>query len=859
MPEKPGSHSMINSCNARVVSTPFGINGLECYDGNLSVNHPRVLNSATSRNETAVGGALGIRNLCNRNKEEMDFDKPIVLASLHHKGRLVVWDADTMDVLGTCDHSGASVIECVITPTYIYVRVENEGCLEDKEASIFIWHTKSLKLCDRVVAHDGRVTSFAVSDESDACFATAGVDQMVHLWDLAKDHMIPVQKIALKSSVTVSLYYAGKIFASYAGSPMVVWDAVSGKEVFRTKEESGRITLVRWINDPQRVKSKRRVAQDLSIIVGFNDGFIKEWSVHTAHSSSSSSSSVSLALKWAHKVHRSQIDDICGDDEVVLSCSALDGAFLLLPSTGNAASLFSYGARIGLLDTCSKLAIVGAEDGSVAVFSYAEFYMGRSVPGKLSVFRPHVGSVTGMFLQLQRNQKWDRLMCSSADGKLLFLDYSKSRCGSWIERVKSQTVDFIPRTGGIIVPQKDGKVSIVNRDTLAFSSKQPSLKLSKSVITVRWADAYNKLLLGYETGEIAVYECRIDNNNIVSFFKLEERGLSPYFVPLIALSEPSSHLAVACFRKETLHEGGFLVIDVEHADITFPLQYLQRSYAIRCSIIPLKDMEDCDYTVILLLRDGSILQYLGDAEERVDAVLTRTISNSQLPNVRSMELTGLSIFPSQYVLSVEQTTTDAPKITLIYAEGPHLKRATFSATAAGSVEVTDFAEKGANASQQTEEKKLGDVVCLTGIFQGDLGLAVVRDSPFVDLVSPGGEYLYRIWYGGDVLNYDMEGRRRRQLSFPFDPAILNEKKSLAMNSSCSACCVSFCAERRYLAIGYRDGTVQLFDTTQHVIFARFMAHTATVTSIWAFPHAMVSFSVDGSCYVGRVTRRVLFG
>ncbi|KAG8342953.1 WD domain [Trypanosoma vivax] len=843
---------MLTSCNVRVVSTPFAINGLECYEGTWSVNTPHVVTKSTKSDTKNLAGNRGIRDLSRKKQTDKAEESHILLASMHRRGKLIVWDADTMDVVGVCEHHGSSVVQCVVTPTYIYVRLESDGDFEDKEASVFVWHTKTLKLYQRIVAHDSRVTSIAVSDTNDSCFATACVEQTVHIWDLEKSYSTPMRKISVSSNPFVSLYFHGVVFASFQGCPFVLWDAETGEEVFRVKEGAAGVSLVRWLHDPKRVTNRSKVQKSPSLLVGLNDGFIRIWEMNM-------SDKMALTYKWGHKVHQSHMCDLCGDDEVVLSCSPIDGAFLSLTSSTKVTLLFSYGVRVGVLETSSKNAVLGAEDGTIVVLNYAEFASGTGIPFEVATFRPHTSGVTGIFIQLHDNQNLDRLICSGADGSLIFLDYSKSRGGRWLRNVPYQALDNIRSANSLILPSENGQMELVNSQSLTATSKEPLLSGPVTVSVVRWIESRKKLLLGCGEGLLAIYMCRFNEGSKPSFHKVEERRLVPYVPLRVNISESGGDLGVVCLRKAPAQcEGAFLVINVENADLMFPMQTIPGIFPIRASLVPVPRSEEFDYTVILQLRDGAMIQYAGNSMKKSPAVVLRNLVQPYLMEVLAMERSGLAILPPPYVLCLHSTGRDIPVIKIIYAERSRLRQITFNATTREVANATEFTKREPSAGQ-SEEHQL-EVVNLHDIGQNEMGLAVVRDSPYVDIVSYTGIYMHRIWYGGDVLNYQVAGRRRRRsISFPLDQHSLSNSKVLAPHSSCAACNVAFCPEARYLAIGYRDGLVQLFDTTQCVIFARFSMHNSMVASLYAFQNVVVSLTVDGCCFGGVVSNRVMFG
>ncbi|KEG13592.1 hypothetical protein DQ04_00911040 [Trypanosoma grayi] len=841
-----------------MVSTPFGINGLECYDGGANVSKSRVLSRTAAQSPVPSGGVRRLRQMSSQQtKGVSNIEKPTFMASLHHKGKMLVWDADTIEVVGMCDHHGCSVAQCIVTPTYVFVRVENEAGFDNEEDSkVYVWHTKTFELYRRLVAHDGRVTSIVVSDQNDSCFATAGIDHAIHLWDLTKNVMGPVRKISVGGGATVLLYFSGMILGGFTQAPLMAWDAETGEEVLRVKDGTSAVTAVRWLHDPSRVtrrpgKSHQRSA---ALLIGYSDGFVKQWSVEAG------AKALSMSIKWANKVHRAHVTDVCGDDDVVLSCSTLDGAFLLMPSRGQVAPLVSYGVRVALLDTCSKNAVIGVDDGSVEVISYSDFAAGLGEPAVIASFRPHTSGVTGLFLQLSEDLSWDRLICSGADGTIAFMDYSKVRGGRWLKGMGAQSVDYISNGGAILIPKAaNGGIFVIDPlDILPFAT-QPNVQITQTITSVRWSESTNKLVLGSDEGMLMVFEGTVAEDRTPSFHKIEQRHLRPYFSRSIFLSEPDGSLAVVNLQKNYLsYEGGFMIVDLKGADLMFPVQPLMKMFPIRSSLVTFQRSEAYDYAVVLQLRDGSILQYVGNSIRKTTPVFVRTLVEPFLADVLQMELSGLSVYPSNYVLDVLPTVGGVVDLLLTYANDTVMTQLKFSAVPGGPLDSHIFAKKNSAAIGGPFSSETEMVVSLQAIHQGDLGFAILRDSPSVDIITTDGEYLYRISYEGNVRSYQAMSYRRRSRSFPFDTSVLNNNTSLAPDSSPAACAADFCAEARYLALGYRDGMVQLFDTTQQIIFTRFAVHTSMISGIWAFPHAVISATLGGDFHGGAVFRRVMF-
>ncbi|ESL07709.1 hypothetical protein TRSC58_04598 [Trypanosoma rangeli SC58] len=342
-------------CNMRLVTIPFGINGLECYAGEVSVTRPNLINPLSMPGAVRVG-ARGVRELSLKGSQEVcKAEKSLVMISLHHRGRLLVWDADALEVVAMCDHNGCSVVQCVVTGTYLYTRVENGRDHTDADTQVYVWDAKTFTLVRRLSSHEGRVTSIAVSDENDSRLATASLDNSLHIWDLQKSVTGPLKRIALNGAGLVSLYSHGIILGSSSDNTMIVWKAETGAELQRHKEAGATVTVVRWRNAPSRIiRSDAPKCQDFSsLLTGYSNGFIKEWTFDT-------SATAPMTPKWGNKVHKAHVTDLCSDDDVVLSCSTFDGAFLLLQSRGHVAPLVAYGVRLVVLDSYAKNAVVGS-------------------------------------------------------------------------------------------------------------------------------------------------------------------------------------------------------------------------------------------------------------------------------------------------------------------------------------------------------------------------------------------------------------------------------------------------------------------------------------------------------------------
>ncbi|KAH9593034.1 hypothetical protein LSM04_005763 [Trypanosoma melophagium] len=848
----------MESCNVRVISTPFPINGMECYDRIVNVSKPHVISHVPAQKTIVAGGAQKVRQLNTLNRHPLEaVDKPTYMLSLHHKGKLLLWDADAQGVIGMCDHHDCSVEQCIVTSRYIYVRTENEaGHNNEADSKVYVWHTKTLEPFHEILAHEGRVTSIAVSNTKDECFATAGIDHTVKFWDLSINTINPIQKVILNTVPTVSMYFNGMVLGGYAKVSMVVWNAASGEAVNTIKNGDDPAVVLRWVHDPKCVVVPHSEVNQCfnSLLAGYSSGFVKEWTIDI------SANNMPMMLKWAQKVHRTQVNDLCADDEVVLSCSSLDGAYLFLPSQGQCVQLVSYGVGVVILDACAKRALVGVDDGSVKIFSYAEFASGLSEPVVVAFFQPHLSGITGMFLQLLEDETWDRLICSGADGSIAFLDYTKTRGGKWLKEIGVQSVECMPNGGNILLPSSvRGGISIIDPIEMLPVSKQPNLELKQVITTLRWFEKTQKLFVGSKDGMLTVFDGVFDDDHIPSFYKIGERNLSPFFVRNITISEPDKNFAVINLQKGVLWcDGAFLIVDTTREDVIYPIQPLPSMFPIRSNMITFTGSDTFDYTVILQLRDGAIAQYTGNSEHKTRPIFVRVLTGSILTDVLLLESTGVTVYPSNYILDIIQNGDGIPNLSLIFAEGSAMKRVIFSAGTTGTIEKCNFAQKEITSNGVNTEDESESVVALCPIRQGELGFVVIRNSPCVDITQTNGEYLYRISYKGDVWNYNILTRKRRSLNFPFDSATLGSSILFTPVSFPAACVVDFCAVSRYVAIGYRDGLVQLFDTTQRLIFARFTVHKAMIFGLWAFPRVVLSSTEDGFCHADRVLPRVMF-
>ncbi|KAF5223374.1 hypothetical protein ECC02_003653 [Trypanosoma cruzi] len=848
------AEELLGTFNMRLVSTPFGINGLERYTGPLNLKKTKLIQPLNLDKPVIAAGTRGVQNLAAKGRQyASDKEKPLVMISLHHKGKLLVWDADTVQPLAICSHHDCSVVQCVVTATYLYARVEKEGDNTDVETRVYVWDAKTFELFRRLSSHDGRVTSIAVSDEDDAKVATASVDQFVHVWDLKKSLTGPIQKLATNGMAVVSLYFHGMILGSSSHTSLILWRAETGESLLKHKV-GGTITVLRRLYGLKcnSDKNAHQSHRPFSLLIGHDDGFIKEWALDTSANSM-------MALKWESKVHKAYVTDVTGDGDIVLSCSTLDGAFLLLPSRGRVAPLVSYGARIVVLDSNSKIAIVGVDNGSIRIFSYVDFLEGQGKPVVLSSFCPHTSGVTGLLLQLREDSTWDSIMCAGADGSLVFMDFTGARGGQWIKGLSAHSLDALPGGNFILAPvESGGGICLFSSTDFLPLPQEPELKTSHTVTAIRCVEPM-RLLVGCENGSLMIFQCVMEGSQNISFQKLEEREVPPYLARSFTPSQPDGELAVINLQKGILaQEGAFLVIDTKRAELMFPIRPLTHIYPLRSSIVTFAGSEKYDYTVILQLRDGTMVQYVGNLAQKTMPVFVRTLVGSLLADVLQGESAGLLMYPSNYILDLVPTASGKVNLALIYAEGAALKQLFFGTDPDSSVETHIFCEKDVLNASISSHPTGDEVLTLEPIGHADLGVAVLRDSPIVDIFSNDGNYLYRILYTGSVSEYQAALRQRRSRNFPCDASSLNNSISFAPSSSSAACTASFCAEGYYLAIGYRDGLIQLFDTTRRVVFARLTVHNSMINSLWSFPGVVISSSTNGALHASVVFPRVMF-
>ncbi|ESL07800.1 hypothetical protein TRSC58_04507 [Trypanosoma rangeli SC58] len=636
---------------------------------------------------------------------------------------------------------------------------------------------------------------------------------------------------------------------------MIVWKAETGAELQRHKEAGATVTVVRWRNAPSRIiRSDAPKCQDFSsLLTGYSNGFIKEWTFDT-------SATAPMTPKWGNKVHKAHVTDLCSDDDVVLSCSTFDGAFLLLQSRGHVAPLVAYGVRLVVLDSYAKNAVVGVDNGSIKIFYYRDYLEGHGQPYVISSFCPHSSGITGLFLQLRDDCTWDRIICAGADGTVVFLDYTRARGARWMRGLNASLVDAIPGGEAILAPSRtSGGICLFNPVDLLHVSRGCELKTSHVVTALRWVESTFKVLVGCENGSIMIFECAMGEPCFPSFHMLEERDVSPYFSRCFVSSQPDGRLAVANLQQGVPGgKGAFLVLDPMGVDLSFSIQPLVPMFPLRSSIFTFTCSEIYDYTVIVQLRDGMMMQYVGDSIRKTLPVLLRTLVKSVLSNVFQKESTGFLLFPSNYVLKCMTTGGGKLNLKLTYAEGTALHQMTFGIEHDCPVICHVFCESEAFNLSGSLSSDEDDVLTLEAIGQGEMAMAILRDNPVVDIIDNDGKYIYRILNTGCVWNCQTSSRRTRSRGFCFDSSTSNTNISYAPASSPSACIASFCAEGHYLAIGYRDGLVQLFDTTQQIIFARFKVHTAMVDCLWSFPKVVVSASVDNALHAGMVLPRVIF-
>lgn len=864
---------------------------------------------------------LAVQNRHDANEESMvlsDLKKkvdvsqvPLRFVSRHKRGQLIVWDGSTSEMISSCSHGRSyTVTHCVMTERFIFTAVEpsaGENVLEGDRHQIFQWDANSLQLLDRLHMNrqvvvmtlmNSNVGGGAVSmnrNEKPLRLVTA-TDYSIDIWSFEERkglrHCCMINTEVTQNPTKKLEVWQDFIFVAGVRHSLCVYDVRQGKSIALSCEDlSDGSTSIQVVTMPDANKIHNEDMK-FTVLTGTVQGFVKTWSFTIPPERvrlSDEFQPVSLKAKESHKLHSSQISDLLADDDIVVAGNTYMGITVMHRRERLIATVTNVPSRAMMLDRDNKRLIVGDDYGTISVFSYAAYSgHGRAIECLFS-YKPHNGAVTGVYLQLGSGSLWERLTTCSMEGTVATLDFTDTRAFLTLP----EQVCMMDLTQQVAV--SDAAIAVTDNSTsqIHFFNPQfetnfsfpplllPDAAASGGVRALCWIDEKTIAISLHTLNAVQIFRCEVTYDGeprweLMNTWKLDcdARRFTPVIVGLQRSSDQTL-LVLGCDPPAgsggpVVDRRGYLgllrlngvVVDTLYNDVIDLVPAQGRVVAYRQS-----SAAPSDYYVLLQGENGDTVVYLfSSAREQHHHRLKRLrICQSY---VKQRKMANSDVYAAD--------TLCLPPSLAAFHLPPSLRFGFIDGTDGGAY-FAEFLPGLSNAEghsspipRPSDDEAAADskvmkpsrVIGLSLTEVNGLQAALIREqSSTAEVVLQDGTLGYILTYEGDVqpvAPYLISSRRRPNV-FPLPPTTTT---SPSRSGRGKVFCVSISTqeEGRYVAVGYSNGLLQLFDVLEGRLISRwFTPHTGKDMCIRALPNGvMVTSEARPFISVYAVPRRFVY-
>lgn len=861
-------------------------------------------------------------------------ENKFTVVSGHHLGHLLVWDVDRSELLGSCQHfNNATVAQLVVTGNFIYTTVEKENvakALNGNDTEVHVWCAKTLELLEKLSAHEERVTCIAVDDTKETRLASGGADHMLFLWDHSLRMKSAVGMMDSVNSASGSSHHmggshldgsqlAGPWFRKFVGHKSTVtkiaitrtslisgggdgeirhWNTTTGECLQVLEGHQGQLTVMEWSIRPNAADHFHG-----KLVTGCNGGLVRGWDYipqRTPNPNDDDSDEEDEEKKKKYlprleqyafnKAHKSSVVDIVCDNDVMISCSSVDGiTFFNTAQRNNNFKITSLdtGVRCMSVDPERQLLVAGTDKGQLMFFDYSNFVnqtkFHEDPVSTIATLHPHVGAITGMLLERGASGEWNRLLTISTDSSIFKIDFEPRRDAKLLG---TMSANQISRTEfqNILIPlqhttnQGSGSANLYSDTLIPLSGprKRVEGKQGTRVVALRYLPELARVVAATDDGLVHFFSSRefVDEDTHVSEEILENTNGSLNFSPNIVrdLSEPANprFVAVSLQKSANSRTGLFGVLDVLDETMTMELITLNVPiFSVKILSFPVPPPPEDHYhgkskepapppvpaieaayhlAVVVQLRNGEVQLYSGQSDSRVLILLRQLVrdqvgSASQLLESSFNDMASLQWPVPCRVVATLNTKYEPHRVNVLYAEGMRTLR-----------QIETPLSRENNTQTMFSAVYNFDILSILPINQGLMTYALVVEHSTSFITGSKGEAMFEIHYDGSVSDCTMLTDATGNVKFStykrHRSLLVEENGSSSFYREPPHCCsCSFSRELRFVAFGYRDGLIQLWDANSHRIFKRITAHTAPVIQMWCFGEQRLLMSMASSGFL----------
>ena len=837
----------INNCS--IAWTPFPITVMRPFAPFYSRSDPFTAKSVWKE---AVNGLKAIKRLKLNIGDTKKLRSEMVVVTGHTLGHLMLLNADNYGIMNkACHYNNVTVADLFVTNTMIFTLVEKasgKGGKAGDDTEVFVWDMNTFDLICQLSAHEERVASIAVDITNEKRVFTGGVDRVIYAWNLENTETAPVptgKLVGHQMTVTKLLLHKNLLVSGSADSTVKIWDLESMTCINTYEGHQGAVTFLQWTEEPKRHKDETADPKHPHLEKKERGFFISACASGIMRYYYVEDSVVSLI--WSNKAHKAMTTDICWDTDMVISGSAADGMnFYSTKTKQNFKYAFGDGGVRGLaLDKTRKLVVAGGDNGQLVFFNYAGLVNPSAADEGLSVFatlQPHTGSISAMVLERSNNGQWERLITASNDRSIFVLDFDVDRDSKTFSGHGTRNFVQITQTGTAITTL-DNQPVLWDAIEMVRKGDQKSNKAlqghTKRITSLRYSAKHLKVITGSDDGHVRTWDVALypseqkerRRDEVVQSGDVIDCGMS-----VKTLSRAENHWIVAGLQKNPQTKTGAVsVINfVRGAPIGNAVATMVFPVAVRLMTYTHPETKIESFSIIAQLRNGEILLFGGNDD---NFTVLRTIVKEQFSYSLERESEGAAPFPVTFRSNLFIKYSVA-RLDFLYVEDRTVRCTELTTLPSDSSSQTNFS---ITMESQINEVRLID--------QGTLFAAIATEDGVTYIVDKKGQIIYEIYYDGHVTDvaHDrgsssrLTTRRQSFVQVRPDGTMLLPNGEISP-PGCSTIAMS--AGARVMALGYRDGLVQLWDFSQRKICRRIHAHSTAIAKCWILPKELRLASVN---------------
>lgn len=886
----------LSECSVAVLHTPFEASGIVVHEvGETTKGERPLLNTSLPSFHPTVG-VKGLRLLAVNQRRNSTISaaltglKSIDISSValrfftkHKKGELFVWDGLTSELIGSCSHGFSNVVDqCVISDDYIFTTVidTTTGAARETEAfyEIYQWDAKTLAL-NRTLTLKSRVEALAIYRKT--CLVVA-MESGIEIWSIENKGSrnvilsIPIGAVKGCRNAPKCIAVSGNLLLVGSSSQQLsVYSLTSGALLAYSIVDSSEAATALCLAT-SALSSPGKANKVLTVITGSDDGKLSTFVIPNL-SEGAPVSPKKLIPNETQKLFRTSIVKIIADDDVIVILDDFTGAVLKHRREKLATNLTKLPSRAVMLDSSNKRLVMGDDSGVLTVFSYAKYAAHCEKLEVLFTYRPHTGSIMGIYLQVGNGNIWERMTTCSVDGSVITLDFSDDKALAHFNQQRTAPdLNTLVAVDDDTVVVADPSTHCINFFTSCFEPNDRFPEFSLRDSSVALVSLVGNMLLVVTSKNVLQNYSLVTNEQDNRPMWRENapwsftHSMSPVSATITAVDvAPDRTVAVVgSFVTSTEQLGYITLLRPLDNKLVILGQSIMNLLPVSATVLSSNfSAFNASFTCCVAVENAGMSIQVHYLDEKADggyslfgrvtaAKPSLPYSSSQGGSQRYQTKTFFCTLPSIRTSSSPSKSdenSESPGDRLAYVEGGEVFlvdviKASFDITPRVAF-LMERRGKEDSLIQHSFHKVIGFCVTPFGGFRG----VVIRQKSSVAqvVVETGAAVAYELTYDGDVVPTEPSSRRK-PITFP--------TKFKSHNDFPFCSCVVGHTEGRYVCVGYENGVIQVFDLCERRLLTRwFTPHEGGTMQLRALASSILVTSKDHPFIsVYEIPRRFVF-